>query len=165
MSNAAKRIRRMRRSLERATHVALNEFAEGGQEFAQEVVGFDDYWANDTGSARASITGYDPEVTDYDKNFDDPIWQAARSGALKSRYAGAPYFNDPSNYEPVVHRVPKEAEFEAYLTMFVEYAPDIEPPGGGEQLAVELFRDMLAWSEPRFLREVAASLRSQLARG
>ncbi|MFQ5472446.1 MAG: hypothetical protein ACE5FA_06135 [Dehalococcoidia bacterium] len=163
MSSAAKKIRRLRASLERAAHVALDEFADDAEQFAQEVVGFDEYWENDTGSARASITGFDPEVTPHDKNFDDPIWQAAQSGAIESKYSGAPYFNDASNYEPVVNRVQKDEEFEAYLTMFVKYAAEISV-GGGERLAIELFRDMLGWSEPRFLREVAAVMRQELAR-
>ncbi len=101
----------------------LTEFADGAENLAV----LDSYgvWQDDTGSSRASITGYSIGVQPYDKNFQNAEWQAAQArGSLK-------YGTHPSNFKPHVEDVDVDSEVGVILTMFVEYA---EKVGGHEVL-------------------------------
>lgn len=157
MGKVAQRLARIRLALEPAAHIALERSAREAEDIAKEIA--EDFWLDDTGSARASITGWNPKLSRHDKNFDDTTWRAAQAGLIKSKYP----WNAPENYRPQVESEDQEEEFEAYLSMFVKYAPDIAPTfAGGEQLAVEAFKDTMKIMEGRLLsitlRELARAL-------
>jgi len=138
MANVASRIRRIRMQLPKEAHKGLNEAAENMAAFAR--VQATGYWIDDSGSARASITGFDPEVTDYDKNFDAPEWKAAQSPGYASPRHGNPH----TNFGAYAEAVQKKEEYEAYLTAYVQYFDDIRPErGSGEELGKALFQETM----------------------
>jgi hypothetical protein len=85
-------------------------------------------WADDTSSARASITGYSIGVQPYDKNFAEERWALARSRNGVSRYPR----NTMENYQEHVEEVEVESDTGIILTMFVSYAEFI---GGADVIA------------------------------
>lgn len=122
---------------------ALKAYAQDIAEFGEGYLYHHDVWDDgeglvDTGSLRASITGYADE-TDAFKNFNDPDWLRARlEGNTHGRRAiqkrigerSGFHYNPPENYDPVEpEAVFSDADAVAVVTAWVRYGQDepIEP--------------------------------------
>lgn len=157
MASVASRIRRIRMQLEQEAHKGLNEAAENMAAFARAQAEM--YWQDDSGSARASITGFDPEVSSHDKNFGNPAWKKAQSVG----YVSPRHENPHTNFGPFTESVDKEEEYEAYLTAYVQYFDDIRPErGSGEELGKALFQETMDATRYIVLSNLASAIEKAL---
>jgi len=148
MANVASRIRRIRMQMEREMQIALQRTAVVAEGIAKEQSG--EFWANDSGSAAESITGFNPEIESPDRNF--PNWAYAWNNP---NYISPKNHNPYTNFIPVVEQVKRDENYEAYLSMFVEYADKI----GGDELLSEVIDDVGG----TLANQVAAAFKRALA--
>lgn len=165
MGQVARNLAQLRANIERGAQEALDLLAVEAENILHDDVSWS-FWVDDTGAARGSITGFNPEVSSFDKNFGDPDWVAARTGAKESKYTGWPYFITPANYTPHLATIGKPHAYEAYLTMFVKYAPEISLPREAqnvpgappsEEVVLHAFRETMelaAIASPRIFDDV-----------
>jgi len=158
MANVASRIRRIRMQLPKEAHRGLHDAAETLEGFARAQATL--YWEDDSGSARASITGFDPAVSSFDKNFDAPEWAAARENP---DYVSPHHHNPRSNFAEYTEAVQKKEEYEAYLTAYVQYFDDIRPErGSGEELGKALFQETMDVNQHLVLADIASAIERAL---
>jgi len=138
----------MRLQLEHELQQALQVTVDVAEGIAKERA--NEHWETDSGSAVLSITGYNPEVERYDKNFGD--WEYARDADYESPRHG----NRARNFDPqrAIRQASREGDYEAYLTMFVHYAPKID----ADQLLEEASDD----SRGTFVRQVVLAVQRAL---
>jgi hypothetical protein len=117
--------------LEREMQQALQKTAEVAEQIAKDKSG--EFWDHDSHSAVESITGFNPEVEPFDKNFSN--WEYAWGDP---NYTSPEHGNPHTNFVPVVEQESRNGDYEAYLTMFVEYADEID----GDKLIGEVTDDV-----------------------
>jgi hypothetical protein len=132
---------------------ALKTYAADIADFGEGYLYHHDVWDDgeglvDTGSLRASITGY-ADDNDAFKNFNDPDWLRARlEGNVHGRRAiqtrigdrNGFHYNPPENYDPIEpETIYTDANATAVVTAWVRYGQD-EPI---EAEVVSAFMDTL----------------------
>ncbi len=118
MGKIANRMLAFLDKVETSLNEHLRQFAEDVEEYTRATA----HWMDDTGSARAAITGYLVDVDDYRKNFGAVEWQAAQAGKVKSRYG-----HKAENYRPLTQEHPTPTDDKVViLTTFVRYGEKLE---------------------------------------
>ncbi len=98
----------------------LTGFAAYAEEMAKTES--EGHWDSDSGSARASITGYSVNAENYDKNFQAAAWAAAQTPG----YASPRWHNPAENFYPYDGEDKDAGEVAVILAMFIGYGESLE---------------------------------------
>ncbi len=142
-------------NFDNACRELMDKVALAGEDYIKN----NDDWEQllDTGSLRASVTGFEVKVGDPDHNYGDQEWARARAeGNIHGRRAQQNplgyHYNPPINYEKQEFGSVDESVPTAVVTAWVDYSLD-NPKWEG--LVHSLFDDGLNWIARYATSEIA----------